>query len=191
MVRCDLEGASNLLRLGAEAAQTLSLPRLAACVDNERARSQLPGGPIPQISRSRGSWTSRPATVATVTEEINESALIRRMMRHPATAGTAHERADSLVQSIRVWERPRAELHAEVLLAACQFATGDVREAKSNLVSVLDRCARHGLWRVVLDAGEEVDAILSSLRSDLDTGRWRPEWPDLASATLARMSTIP
>ncbi|WAM12076.1 serine/threonine-protein kinase [Rhodococcus sp. JS3073] len=191
MVRGDLEGASNLLRLGAEAAQTLSLPRLAACVDNERARSQLPGGPIPQISRSRRSWTSRPATVATVTEEINESALIRRMMRHPATVGTAHERADSLVQSIRVWQRPRAELHAEVLLAACQFATGDVREAKSTLVSVLDRCARHGLWRVVLDAGEEVDAILSSLRSDLDTGRWRPEWPDLASATLARMSTIP
>ena len=197
----DRESATTLLNEGDRIAQVMALPRLAARIDDERIRFGLvvPSG-VRQPRRgletgaapSPGEMDQAPANgIETITVQLRESGAIRRLLaeRSPGQAGSACTRAHDLVHAVAAQNRPRALLHARLLLTACLSASGRTAEAMEELAPLAATCAELNLIRLVCDAGPSVVAVASGLRGEQLAGRWRAEWPAVPPGFLNAVVT--
>ncbi|MGW5106069.1 protein kinase domain-containing protein [Nocardia sp. NPDC004123] len=128
-LRGDLDGAAKRLE-GAHAARILALPRLAARITNEQVRLGLP-----ITTRGHTETTIRGTDgIATLTAELNEATAIRLLLREgtPAQIASACDRATKLCKSIAPTRRPRAGLEAQLLVASCQAASGQIEGERTH-----------------------------------------------------------
>ncbi|MBF4999120.1 protein kinase [Nocardia sp. BSTN01] len=172
----DTETARARLDEGARMAAERKLPRMAAHIRAERLRLGLvepPAGPEPPAPVLRQS-----AGTVALTAEAEEVAAVRvllaRHYRGLDGANVAAEGLESAVKRARALygrmveqNRPRAELDAALLLVECLSVAGWNGEAITSLLPALDRCARLGWTRPLLDAGPELSYLLHSLRDDM------------------------
>jgi serine/threonine-protein kinase PknK len=158
----DLETATRRLDEGASLARTLSLTRLAARIDNERIRCGLTvrGSAV----ESRKPLSTNGNGLTTITAELEEDSAIRLLLAEPSPERLedAFRRAQALVQRLDGRGRPRALMHARLLLVACLFASGRTEEAARILTPVAAMCAELALPRVLLDAHAQVAAAIAA-----------------------------
>lgn len=180
-LRGDLAAAEQRLREGAQIAVNLSLPRLAARIENERIRAGLNterrtgGHPSPTGAGSDG--------IATITAELDTDSAIRLLLTDPAleNAEQAITLATELVTRARQTARPRSELRARLLLACALQAAGRADDAVTEFVPAVRTCAEHGLVRPLLDGGPGIHNVLAALRALPEP----PGWSDIVAAYLA------
>lgn len=169
-VRDDRGTAAERLRDGADAAANLQLERLAAAVENERVRLDLP--PVRRRRPiARYGAAERPESgTALLTAQIDEATAIRLLLADPTAEHTdlACRWASEWVQKWRDGRWPRRTLLAERLLVACLDAAGRDDEAASLLASISVVADRAGLARFLPDGGPHVLAVV---RRVLDDGR--------------------
>ncbi|PSR62686.1 protein kinase [Nocardia sp. MDA0666] len=172
----DTETARARLDEGARMAAERKLPRMAAHIRAERLRLGLvepPAGPEPPAPVLRQS-----AGTVALTAEAEEVAAVRVLLarhycgldgKNVAAEGleSAVKRARALYGRMVEQNRPRAELDAALLLVECLSVAGWNGEAITSLLPALDRCARLGWTRPLLDAGPELSYLLHSLRDDV------------------------
>ncbi|MFE7420127.1 protein kinase [Rhodococcus sp. NPDC057529] len=184
-VRGDRPAAEQRLREGAEIAANLSLPRLAARIENERIRAGL-------ITKRRKS--ERPPLtgagsdgIAAITAELDTDSTIRLLLVDANVGNTdqAITLATELIARARHSARPRAELRAHLLLTCALHAAGRTDDAVSELVPAVLTCTEHGLVRPLLDAGPGIGEVLTALDSAVHAHPWPPGWSDAADAYLS------
>lgn len=197
----DRESATTLLNEGDRIARQMSLPRLAARIDDERIRFGLAvasevgeprRGPKTGAAPSPVEMRQAPAdSIETITVDLKESGAIRRLLaeRSPGQADAACTRAYGLVHVVAAQNRPRALLQARLLLTACLSASGREAEAMEELVPLAAKCAELNLLRLVCDAGPLVVAVASRLLEEQLAGRWRAEWPAVPPGFLNTVVT--
>ncbi|TQC47308.1 protein kinase [Rhodococcus sp. WS4] len=199
-LRGDLGAAYRLLDEGAEIADMLTLPRLAARIRNERIRlaladpSVLDEHPrwVQTVPRDSADPAARTSGIDLITQELHEDSDIRLLL-HAASptdqkaSATACRRSQAMVERISRQSRPKALLRARLLHCACLFAAGRTSEAKECVIPALALCADRELPRVVLDAGPAVAEVVASLETDLQLGRWQREWERVPSSFLTRL----
>ena len=189
-VRGDRAAAEQRLHEGAEIAAHLSLPRLAARIENERIRAGLitehrTGGRPPAGTASDG--------IATITAELDTDSTIRLLLAdtdldHTDRAITlAHE----LLTLTQQTARPRAELRARLLLTCALHAAGRSDDAVTELAPAVATCAEHGLIRPLLDGGPNIDEVLAICENYVHTRPLPPGWSDAAAAYLAVLPVSP
>lgn len=161
-------GARELLDEGADVAVRLTLPRLAARVENERIRCGF--GPkrderavlaaglraLPQVHNG----------IHILTSELEEDSAIRLLLADASGHVDACARADRLVGSIDDDRRPRAALFARLIRAEALSAAGRDDEARSETIHLLDRCSETNMRRPLLDAGPQLRNRVAQLRVD-------------------------
>ncbi|MCC3316400.1 serine/threonine-protein kinase [Nocardia africana] len=172
----DTETARTRLDEGARMAAERKLPRMAAHIRAERLRLGLvepPAGPEPPAPVLRHS-TGTAALTAEAEEVAAVRVLLARHYRGLDGANAAAEGLEAAVKRARALygrmveqNRPRAELDAALLLVECLSVAGWNGEAITSLLPALDRCARLGWTRPLLDAGPELSYLLHSLRDDM------------------------
>ncbi|EKT78397.1 serine/threonine-protein kinase [Rhodococcus opacus M213] len=199
-LRGDLGAACRLLDEGAEIADMLTLPRLAARIRNERIRLALA---IPAVLDEHPRWAqtvprdsagpaSRTSGIDLITWELHEDSDIRLLL-HAASptdresSAAACRRSQALVERISRQARSKALLRARLLHTTCLFAAGRTSEAKECVVPALALCADRGLPRVVLDAGSAVAEVVASLETDLRLGRWQRGWERVPGSFLTQV----
>ncbi|MFD9667890.1 protein kinase [Rhodococcus sp. NPDC059968] len=166
------EAAKARLDEGGRLAQRLRLPRLAACVANERIRAGFgwPGSGNPDIAGERCHHHDRDNGIAIMTAELEEDSAIRAALiarTDGQDLGTVCERAHALVESIDRRARPRAFLNAALLQVETLAVAGRDEAALTALVPLAEQCARLGLFRPMLDAGPAVTELARNLRTHL------------------------
>jgi ATP/maltotriose-dependent transcriptional regulator MalT len=181
-LRGDLDGAAKRLDEGAQAARTLALPRLAARMTNEQVRLGLTTTTADRTETAADGANG----IATLTAELGEDSAIRSLLRDgtPTQIAAACTRAAKLRNSMDAIRRPRAALHAQLLLASALAAAGRTDEGKDALVPVLAKCADTGLIRPLRDGGPWITSLVRALDHDLREGHWRDEWPRVSGAFL-------
>jgi ATP/maltotriose-dependent transcriptional regulator MalT/serine/threonine protein kinase len=187
----DQDTAIRRLHEGAEVAETWSLTRLRALVENERIRLGLPAHPkigaLPVVSYDA---RRRPIDeIDEITVQHEEASAIRTLLaqQDPAQADLACRWAQEWVDRLVQRHRPQALLRARRLLVACLAAAGRADEAKAVLVTIASQCAQIGSFRYLPDGGPHVAATLAALHQDQQNGRWRPEWPEVPADFLASL----
>jgi serine/threonine-protein kinase PknK len=187
----DQNSAIRRLHEGAEIAQTLSLTRLRALVENERIRLGLPAHPkigaLPVVSYDA---RRRPVDeIDEITVQHEEASAIRTLLaqQDPAQADLACRWAQEWVDRLVQRHRPQALLRARRLLVACLAAAGRADEAKAVLAAIASQCAQIGSFRYLPDGGPHVAATLTALHEDQQSGHWRPEWPEVPADYLATL----
>lgn len=135
-------------------AQALSLPRLAARIENERVRAGLVGE---RYLGERTPALGREDGITTVTSDLETDSTVRLLLEDPTPeqAEQAATLAAGLLQQAEEQGRPRAALPARLLLACALCTAGRVAEATQTLVPAVISCTAHGLVRPVLDTGPE------------------------------------
>ncbi|MFC9549907.1 protein kinase [Rhodococcus sp. NPDC056960] len=184
-LRGDRPAAEQRLREGAEIAAHLSLPRLAARIENERVRAGL-------ITERRADDRPPPMGsdgIATITRELDTDSTIRLLLVDPATeqADTAVELATELLNRTKTSVRPRAELRARVLLACALQAASRPDDAATELAPAVVTCTERGLIRPLLDGGPRILDIVDALEDHLHTHSPPPGWSEAADAFLLRL----
>jgi ATP/maltotriose-dependent transcriptional regulator MalT len=187
----DQDTAILRLHEGAEVAETWSLTRLRALVENERIRLDLPAHPkigaLPVVSYDARRHPVDEIDEITVQHE--EASAIRTLLaqQDPAQADLACRWAQEWVDRLAERHRPQALLRARRLLVGCLAAAGRTDEAKAVLVTIASQCAQIGSFRYLPDGGPYVAATLTALHQDQQNGRWRPEWPEVPADFLASL----
>ncbi|MHA4854836.1 protein kinase domain-containing protein [Rhodococcus sp. MSC1_016] len=188
LLRGDHPAAEQRLREGAEIAANLSLPRLAARIENERIRAGL--------ITERHIGGHRPPTgvasdgIAAVTAELDTDSTIRLLLADPGgreEATQAITLSTELLDRARQSVRPRAELRTRLLLVCALHAAGRTDDAVSELVPAIVTCSEHGLIRPLLDAGPGINEVLADLESTVDAHPWPPGWSDVAAIYLTNL----
>lgn len=152
----DRDAAANRLDAGMAVAKQLGLPRLAAAINHERVRLDLP---ISAAEAARLRAVRRvfhgSNGIATITAELDEASGIRLLSRSRAgdDRDRACRRAGALLAGIDPTARPLAALHARLLLAETLIAAGLANDAADHIAAVRALCARHGLPQLLVDAG--------------------------------------
>ncbi|MCX5042302.1 hypothetical protein OG921_03740 [Aldersonia sp. NBC_00410] len=183
-LRGDLDAAAERLDEGNKIAADLSLPRLRARVDNERARLRLPNQhwPAPVVDYDD---RREPADgVDAITIHFDESTAIMGLLRDGSeeSIDLALVWATDWVDALRGTGRYRALLQANRLLAVCLDAAGRAEEAEFVLAVVAAQCQPRGMIRFVLDGGPHAPELIERLcRRRLD-GPWDESWPELPRA---------
>ena len=179
-VRGDRDAAAARLDDGARVATTLGVPRLRAHVDCERMRLDLPVAPpaAHQDALPDGG-------LGEITAQLRDETEIRGLLAEQP--GLACERAQAWVQRLERQGRPRALLQANRLLVAALSAADRTDDAKQTLAHIAAQCADRGMTRFLLDGGPRVVALLTELRDDLHSHRWRPTWPVIPVAFIDTM----
>ncbi|MFE3225047.1 protein kinase [Nocardia sp. NPDC059228] len=191
-LRGDRAAAIRRLNEGARVADSMSLPRLRAEVENERLRLGLPPhpdfGPLAVVDHAHRRTPIDPIDEFTVLYE--EFTAIRLLLAESATESRELARtwAQEWVDELEAVRRPRELLKARRLLVACLAATGRTAAAKTLLATVTAQCAEHGSVRYILDGGPHVVATLAALAADQAAGRWRPDWPEVPPAFLRALT---
>ncbi|MFD9663237.1 protein kinase [Rhodococcus sp. NPDC059968] len=180
-LRGDRGEAGRRLAECALAAETLSLPRLRAKLENERVRLGLPVAPgIEARTPVEYAARQRPVDgIEEITAQLEEATAIRLLLDEDSP-----ERVDLACEWVTEWEarlegrgRDRALLQAKRLLVACLATAERTDEAKSLLASIAAQCAEQSMVRYPLDGGPQVVPLLRALRDDQLAGRWPPDWP--------------
>jgi len=187
----DKDTTIRRLHEGAEVAETWSLTRLRALVENERIRLGLPAHPkigaLPVVSYDA---RRRPVDeIDEITVQHEEASAIRTLLaqQDPAKAALACRWAQVWVDRLAKRHRPQALLRARRLLVACLAAAGRADEAKAVLATIASQCAQIGSFRYLPDGGPYVAAMLTALHEDQQNGLWRPEWPEVPADFLASL----
>ena len=185
-LRGNRDMAADRLRDGADAAANLHLDRLAAAVENERIRLDLP--PVRrQRPVARYGATTRPESgTALLTAQIDDATAIRLLLADPTPedADLACRWASEWVRTWRDGRWPRRTLLAERLLVACLDAAGRPDEAADLLASVADTGAQAGLARLLPDGGPHVLAVARRVLDDIRADRARPGRPAVPPSFL-------
>jgi ATP/maltotriose-dependent transcriptional regulator MalT/serine/threonine protein kinase len=153
----DRISAIERLDHGAQAAEQLRLPRLAAAINNERIRMGLEIEPSVAARLRAVRTIARDDGIATMTAELDENSGIRLLSASGSDGDheQARRRAADLLAGIDATRRPLAALTAQLLLVETLRATGRADEAEAALAGVAARCTQLGLSRLLLDAGLE------------------------------------
>ncbi|BAH50914.1 serine/threonine-protein kinase [Rhodococcus opacus] len=169
-LRGDMSAAVQRLDEGAATARTLSLPRLAARIDNERIRCGLdPGIDFRARFQQRSESEQQPDGIRTRTTETDEDSHIRLLLS-AGSYDSACARMEAVVRTLETARRPRALLEASVLYARCLAAAGRTTVAKQVLIPVAATCAQCGLPRLLADGGEPVTELLEEIAGDRRRG---------------------
>jgi ATP/maltotriose-dependent transcriptional regulator MalT len=168
-LRREFGAAATRFEVGLKAAERFGLPRLAARIRDEQARLGMPT----HIPADGETAFDELADTALETAESDEASLIRRELRLGAEPRLLHsvERARSLVASIAKHHRPRARLHAGLLLVSALEAAGLQDEACTNLLPLLQAGSNCGLSRVFVDEGPLLLQAVSRLQTEAAQGR--------------------
>ena len=152
----DRDAAASRLDAGMTVANKLGLPRLAAAINHERVRLQLPITAA-EAARLRALHRTFHGSngIATITAELDEASGIRLLSRSHASDDRdyACRRAGTLLNGIGPTTRPLAALQARLLFAETLTATGQVNDARNHIAEARALCARHGLPQLLIDAG--------------------------------------
>ncbi|WP_128644273.1 serine/threonine-protein kinase [Rhodococcus opacus] len=187
-LRGDRTVAELRLREGAEVAANLSLPRLAARLENERVRAGLTIG---RLSGERRPPSTREASdgIETITSELDTDSTIRLLLVDPDQehADQAVTLATELLTRARESVRPRAELRARLLLSCALEAAGRTDDAITELVPAVVTCTEHGLIHPVLDGGPGIHDVLAALEVALNTQPSPAGWSHAATDYLANL----
>jgi serine/threonine-protein kinase PknK len=154
-VQGDRGAAVERLADGAQAAERLRLPRLAAAITNERIRLGIEIAPE-VAARLRATRTiPRDEGIATITAELDENSGIRLLSASDSANDReqACRRATDLLAGIDNERRPLAALTAQLLLVETLTATGKVNDANVMVPDVAARCEELGLSQLLVDAG--------------------------------------
>ncbi|WAM15385.1 serine/threonine-protein kinase [Rhodococcus sp. JS3073] len=187
-LRGDRDGAANRLDEGAEAAESRSLPRFRARIDNERVMLGLPLEPGRAVEFAE---RRHPVDgLDEITAQLEDATAITLLLgrRSAETTAAACTWAGEWVHRIEGRGRHRALLHANRLLVGCLAAAGRNDEAKQVLASIAAQCAERDMIRYLLDGGPYVMSTLRGLRDDQLHGLWRPEWTTVPTAFLEALS---
>ena len=187
-LRGDRDGAEKRLDEGAEAAESRSLPRFRARIDNERVMLGLPLEPGRAVEFSR---RRHPVDgLDEITAQLEDATAITLLLgqRSAETTATACTWAGEWVHRIEGRGRHRALLQANRLLVSCLAAAGRNDEAKQALASIAAQCADRDMIRYLLDGGPHVMSTLRGLRDDQLHALWRPEWTPVPNAFLDALS---
>ncbi|RZL81488.1 MAG: protein kinase [Rhodococcus sp. (in: high G+C Gram-positive bacteria)] len=196
-LRGDREEATVRLHAGLEVAETYSLARLRARIENERRRLGIAPHPTLHVPEPvRYEDRRRPVSgIGEIVAQVEEATAIRQLLAtgSPANIELACTWAQEWTDRLAGTGRNRADLLAERLRVACLAAAGREDEAKKVLASIASICAARGLLRVLPDGGPFVVALLADLRADQLAGNWRPDWPTVPSDFLEELhnSTAP
>ncbi|WP_329406862.1 protein kinase [Nocardia vinacea] len=192
-VRGDPETMHERLDEGAKVATNLGLPRLAARIVNERVRLGLP---ITEADR-RDLEQLEPYSAhfdhsSAVTAELSHDSAIRLLLAEgtEASAEQARRRAERLVHVIATQDRPRALLTAELLYGCCLSAVGRTAQAAKHLEPTLRRCAEHGLVRLVVDSGRQLQPAIETIYG-ATTSEHQPERPFLRQVLAEFEQALP
>jgi serine/threonine-protein kinase PknK len=152
----DRDAAVSRLDAGMTVAEKSRLARLAAAINHERVRLQLPiTGP--EVARLQGvrSVPHDGDGIATVTAELDEASGIRLLSRSDASNDReqACRRAQGLLAEIDPAARPLAALQARLLLAETLTAAGRADDAREDIATARALCTQHGLPQLLVDAG--------------------------------------
>jgi ATP/maltotriose-dependent transcriptional regulator MalT len=152
----DRAAAAGRLDAGMAVAEKLGLPRLAAAINHERVRLQLPIT-APEAARLRAVRRVFHGAngIATITAELDEASGIRLLSRSRAgdDRDRACRRAGALLGGIDPTARPLAALQARLLFVETLAIAGLANEAQDHIAAVRDQCAQHGLPQLLIDAG--------------------------------------
>ena len=190
-LRGDREEATTRLHAGLEVAETYSLARLRARIENERRRLGIAPHPTLHVPEPvRYEDRRRPVSgIDEIVAQVEETTAIRMLL-----ATGARENIELACTWAQEWTdrlagtgRNRAYLLAERLRVACLAAAGRDDEAKQTLASIASICAARGLHRVLPDGGPLVVALVADLRADQLAGNWRPEWPTVPADFLEEL----
>src|SRR5262249_23595483 len=147
----------------------LSLPRLAACMVNERVRCGLP---IISDERIRLLWLApyqrqHDATKA-LTSELEQDSAIRLLLAENTSAAAqgACARAECMAREITTQNRPRALLQAQLTRTTCLAAAGRLNAACSSLGPLLAQCADHDLPQFVIDCGPRMQSLVAAFQDN-------------------------
>ncbi|PQP23602.1 serine/threonine-protein kinase [Rhodococcus opacus] len=163
------DAAKARLDEGAQLAQKLQLPRLAARIVNEQIRAGIgyPASLSREIVQER---LSRHDGIATVIAELEGDSAIRAALSARADERDIDalcERAQTLVESIDPQVRPRAALNAALLHVEVLATAAHDDAALTTLLPLAERCAQLGLVRPLLDAGPATTRMAEKLRAQL------------------------
>lgn len=151
LLRNDIDTATRHLDEGARIAHTLSLPRLAARIENERVRAGLHQGelPIPEDGADNHS------EIAVLTGELTLDSALRKAIQEGSAEQreAACRRAAAQVRELEKAQRPRALLKAQLLHATCLQASGRADDAHAVLVPAAEQCTKLGLTQLLRDDG--------------------------------------
>lgn len=194
-LRGDIDAAARRLDEGAGISASLSLPRLAARIENERIRCGLvdASGSFAVRTRSESAdaesleHTPQHDGIVVITEELREDSSIRLLLHDgsPQQVALACTRATAHAQRIP-HERHRAHLQAQMLLASCLFAAGRVDSAKEVVAPAVSKSAELGLKQFLIEGGPQMPALARNLLTDKE--RNPSAWPQLDTAFLSEVS---
>jgi ATP/maltotriose-dependent transcriptional regulator MalT len=186
--RGDVDAATQLLDEGARIAASLSLPRLAARIENERVRCGL--AQALSMSKAPPHSAGRVDGIATITRELREDSEIRVLLRGSTDdVLSACAKAQVHLDGIDGDTRPRAHLQAQLLFGACLHLSGRASAAKDLVASSVARCAHLGLPRVLLDGGPQMASLIESFVDD--KSRDPAAWPQLPTSFLEETLNMP
>lgn len=162
-LRGDPGGAATRLSEGAAIARTLGLSRLAARVENERARCGLPHEKVETPADLR--WPDDDG-IAVITADLLEDTAIRDLLARetPDARDEAVRLAEARVDRMARRQRPMQHLLARLLHAACLYSAGDRPAAFAALEPPLWRCADLGLPRTAVDAAPCMVDLIDAYR---------------------------
>jgi ATP/maltotriose-dependent transcriptional regulator MalT len=191
-LRGDLAAAAQHLDEGAQVAESVSLPRLRAAVEQERVRLHLPiAAALTASPRFDYAARRRPVDgIDEVTLQLEEATAIRLLLTE-----TRPEQLDLAVTWAREWVdrlegrgRHRAVLQAKRLLVTCLAVAGHDTEALQLLSAVAASCADHRMVRFLLDEGTPVRTLIATLRRESIAKRWQPQWAPVPPSFLDELS---
>jgi len=167
-LRREFEAAATQFDFGLEAAERFRLRRLEARIRDEQVRLGMPA----QITTDGVTAFDELAGTALETAESDEASLIRHELRSGPGPRLlrAVERARLLVASTAKHHRPRARLHAGLLLVSALEAAGLHDEACTSLLPLLQTGSDCGLSRVFVDEGPLLIQAVSRLQTETAPG---------------------
>ncbi|MDF3306757.1 protein kinase [Rhodococcus sp. T2V] len=192
-LRGDLAAAAHRLDEGTQIATALSLPRLAARIENERTRWRITPGQYPPAMTMASALPddaappSHPVNgVTEVTAELNEDSAIRRLLASgdPGDAALAHRRAEQLVARATALHRPRATLRASLLHVVTTRRVRGEHDALAALVPLVAQCSRLGLIRPLCDEGPDLTQLVATLADQHESRDWEAGWPAVPAPFL-------
>jgi hypothetical protein len=165
----EFDAAAMRFDVGLKAAVRFRLPRLAARIRDEQVRLAM----RTQIVTDGMTAFDELTGTASETAESDEASLIRHELRcgEEPRLLRAVERARLLVASVAKHHRPRARLHAGLLLVSALEAAGLRDEACANLLPLLKTGSDCGLSRVFVDEGPLLIQAVSRLQTETAQSR--------------------
>ncbi|KXF56452.1 hypothetical protein AXA44_34480 [Rhodococcus sp. SC4] len=166
----DRAEAVGRLREGLHAAESQSLPRLRAAIENEMTRlgeRSLASSPGRDDIRFPSQHYLGDG-LQEITAQLDDDTAIRELMDGHTSEdfALACAWAADWVLWLEERGRHRALMSAKRLLAGCLWAAGRADDAMSVIAPVIGQCAKLGLIRFLPDGGPQVMALVTAIEED-------------------------